>query len=164
MTKKSEIHIIFCARMSGTLSMVWLEVLVFTRCYLLWLIFRLLCTWLWWWFGWWLQWWLQWWFQWWFQTPVMALDSCGGAAFSFEYIITSAEGRRICYRFRSSVRLSVCMSVCPSVNSLTRKVLCGFSWNFYQVFLIIKGRTSSILWDLAKKTVAMATVFGIFQG
>ena len=36
-------------------------------------------------------------------------------------------------------------------NMIFSKVLRGFSWTFYHVFLIIKGRTSSILGDLAKK-------------
>ena len=44
--------------------------------------------------------------------------------------------------------LSVCLFVHLSVNTLIQNVLHGFSWNFYQAFLIIKGRASSIVGDL----------------
>ena len=64
-------------------------------------------------------------------------------------IFTSAERRRLCFCFR----LSVCLSVGLCVDTLSQKVLRGFSWNIYQVFLIIRGRASSILGDLAKKVL-----------
>ena len=76
----------------------------------------------------------------------------------------SAQGRMICFRFFSSVHLSVCLSLCLSVNSPSQKVLHGFSWNFHQAFLITKGRASLILGDPTKKLLPWQPFFVIFQG
>ena len=70
----------------------------------------------------------------------------GMSATGVFFTAASAEWR-LCFRFR----LSVCLFVCMPLNSFSENLLGGFSQNFHQLFLTIKN-------------VTIETIFGIFKG